>query len=93
MRNPRDYGMNCNEAKLILPAYGDGELDACKARRWRSTSSAVRTCSAQRDALAALRPRIRSEMPYYSAPEITAGAHPDQLASVPERRRPRAPDP
>ncbi len=60
--------MNCHEAMDLLPAYGDGELDAVQSAALEKHVVGCPDCSAQRDAAAALRARIRSETPYYAAP-------------------------
>lgn len=60
--------MNCNEAKVLLPAYNDGELDAVQSAAMEKHVVGCAGCSAERDALSALRARIHSEAPYYTAP-------------------------
>ena len=60
--------MNCHEATAMLPVYSDGELDAVQSAALEKHVLGCPDCSAQRDALAALRARIRSEAPYYAAP-------------------------
>jgi anti-sigma factor (TIGR02949 family) len=60
--------MNCNEAMALLPTYSDGELDAVQSAAMEKHVLGCPECSAQRDALVALRDRIRSEAPYYTAP-------------------------
>src|ERR1700681_1547152 len=54
----------------MLPAYGDGELDAVQSAALEKHVLGCPDCSAQRDALAALRARIRSEAPYYAASPV-----------------------
>src|SRR5271167_3128816 len=61
--------MNCHEAMALLPTYSDGELDAVQSAAVEKHVLGCADCSAQRDALSALRLRIRSEAPYYTAPE------------------------
>ncbi|HEV3239893.1 MAG TPA: zf-HC2 domain-containing protein [Casimicrobiaceae bacterium] len=60
--------MNCHEALAMLPAYSDGELDAVQSAAMEKHVLGCPDCGAQRDAFAALRARIRSEAPYYTAP-------------------------
>jgi anti-sigma factor RsiW len=60
--------MNCHEAMALLPTFSDGELDAVQSAALEKHILACADCSAQRDALSALRLRIRSETPYYTAP-------------------------
>jgi anti-sigma factor RsiW len=60
--------MNCHEAMALLPTYSDGELDAVQSATMEKHVLGCPECSAQRDALAALRARVRSEAPYYTAP-------------------------
>ena len=61
--------MNCHEAMALLPTLSDGELDVLQSAAVEKHILGCAPCSAQRDALAALRLRIRSEAPYYTAPE------------------------
>ena len=61
--------MNCHEAMALLPAYSDGELDAVQSAAMEKHVLSCADCAAQRDALAALRQRIRGEAPYYTAPD------------------------
>lgn len=60
--------MNCQEAMAMLPAYSDGELDAVRSAEMEKHLLGCAECGEERDALAALRARIRSEAPYYAAP-------------------------
>ena len=60
--------MNCHEAMALLPTFSDGELDAVQSAALEKHILGCADCSAQRDALSALRLRIRSETPYYTAP-------------------------
>jgi anti-sigma factor RsiW len=59
--------MNCHEAMALLPTYSDGELDAVQSATMEKHVLGCPECSAQRDALAALGARVRSETPYYTA--------------------------
>src|SRR5271154_4529584 len=61
--------MNCHEALALLPTLSDGELDAVQSAAVEKHILGCAQCSAQRDALSALRLRVRSEAPYYTAPE------------------------
>jgi anti-sigma factor RsiW len=60
--------MNCQEAMAMLPAYSDGELDAVRSAEMEKHCLGCEECGKERAALAALRARIRSEVPYYTAP-------------------------
>jgi len=60
--------MNCHEAMALLPCFSDAELDALQSAEVEKHLLGCAPCSAQRDALATLRLRIRDEAPYYSAP-------------------------
>jgi anti-sigma factor RsiW len=60
--------MDCHEAIALLPAWSDGELDAVQSAAVEEHLLGCASCSAQRDALSALRQRIRSDIPYYTAP-------------------------
>lgn len=61
--------MNCDEAMALLPTLSDSELDALRSAAVEKHILGCASCSAQRNALAALRLRIRNEAPYYTAPE------------------------
>ena len=60
--------MNCDEAMNLLPVYSDGELDAVHSAEIEKHLLGCAECAARRDDLTALRSRIRTEMPYYTAP-------------------------
>ena len=82
--------MNCHEAKVMLPAYSDGELDAVQSAAMEKHVVGCPDCSAERDALAALRARIRGEAPYYTAPSslqarVRAIAREPSAAGIPSR--------
>jgi anti-sigma factor RsiW len=86
--------MNCHEAMAMLPTYSDGELDAVQSAAMEKHVLGCPECSAQRDALAALRVRIRSEAPYYPAPaalleKVRAALARTPLAAHPAPRPPR----
>lgn len=59
--------MNCDQALNLLPAYSDGELDAVQSAEIEKHVLGCAECGARRDELAALRSRIRNEVPYYTA--------------------------
>ena len=59
--------MNCDQALNLLPAYSDGELDAVQSAEIEKHVLGCAECAARRDELAALRSRIRNEVPYYTA--------------------------
>ena len=59
--------MNCAEATTLLNAHGDGELDARQNAELGKHVGACPACAARRDELAALRERIRRDVPYYTA--------------------------
>jgi anti-sigma factor RsiW len=87
--------MNCNEAMALLPTYSDGELDAVQSAAMEKHVLGCPECSAQRNALVALRDRIRGEAPYYAAPDSlrervrAAIARAPQAHPVPRPRRER----
>src|SRR2546427_11906931 len=60
--------MNCHEAMPLLPAYSDGELDPVQSAAIEQHVFGCADCAVRRDELASLRSRIRSEVPYYTAP-------------------------
>jgi len=49
--------MNCHEAIALLPTFSDGELDAVQSAAMEKHVLGCAECSAQRDALTALRRR------------------------------------
>src|SRR5438552_3934780 len=59
--------MNCHEAMALLPAYSDGELDPVQSAAIEKHVLGCADCAVQRDELASLRSRIRSEVPDYAA--------------------------
>jgi anti-sigma factor RsiW len=60
--------MDCHEATALLQAYGDGELDPVRSAEIERHLIGCAECAARRDGLAALRARIRAEVPYHRAP-------------------------
>jgi len=60
--------MNCHEARVLLPAYGDGELDPLRTADFERHLSACAECTAGLDAFHALRRKIRAHAPYHAAP-------------------------
>jgi anti-sigma factor RsiW len=79
--------MNCQEAMAILPAYSDGELDAVRSAEMEKHCLGCADCAKERDALAALRARIRSEVPYYPAPASLHSRVGAMIAAAPDRSR------
>jgi anti-sigma factor RsiW len=61
--------MDCHETTALLQAYSDGELDPVRSATIERHLAGCADCAARRDALAALRARIRAEVPYYPAPQ------------------------
>ena len=59
--------MNCDQAMNLLPVYNDGELDAVQSAEIEKHVLGCVECAARRDQLAALKSRIQSEVPYYTA--------------------------
>jgi anti-sigma factor (TIGR02949 family) len=78
--------MNCNEAMALLPTYSDGELDAVQSAAMEKHVLGCPECGAQRDALVALRDRIRSEAPYYTAPASLRERVRAAIARAPQAR-------
>src|SRR2546422_5998548 len=60
--------MNCHEAMALLPAYSDGKLDPVQSAAIEKHVLGCTDCAMRRDELTSLRSRIRSEVPYYTAP-------------------------
>ena len=80
--------MNCHEAMALLPTYSDGELDAVQSAAMEKHVLGCPECSAQRDALSALRTRIRSEAPYFSASAALQERVRAAIARAPQAARP-----
>jgi anti-sigma factor RsiW len=80
--------MNCQEALLLVPAYGDGELDPLQSAQIERHLGACAECAASLDAFFALRAKIRDGAPYYTAPPALR-ARVASLASTTSRRLPR----
>ena len=59
--------MNCNDAEPLIAAYVDGETGRLQARSIRGHLAVCAGCTAQHDALVALRTRIRTDVPRYAA--------------------------
>lgn len=58
----------CAAMRLLIQADLDGELDAAQAAALAAHLDACPDCTATRSALAELSSRLRSEVPYHSAP-------------------------
>lgn len=59
--------MNCTDVAPLLAAYVDGETGRVQSRSIESHLAACAGCTAQHDALVALRTRIRAEVPRHTA--------------------------
>jgi len=88
--------MNCTEAKASLTAYVDRETDWLHAHALRRHLLKCTHCAAEHDALVALRARLQSEVPRFSAPEAlrsrvratldaARGASPARVGGTPGR--------
>jgi anti-sigma factor RsiW len=63
--------MNCNEAGMLVAKYADGEIDSLPGRSIEQHLRGCATCTAKHQDLLALRARIRTEVPYFTAtPEL-----------------------
>jgi anti-sigma factor RsiW len=60
--------MNCNEAGTLVPSYADGEIDSLQGRSIEEHLRGCKSCTAKHQAVLALRARISTEVPYFSAP-------------------------
>jgi anti-sigma factor RsiW len=83
--------MNCHEATALLPAYSDGELDPVQSAAIEKHVFGCADCAVRRDELASLRSRIRSEVPYYTAPRALHARVKAALARAPDASRPERP--
>lgn len=87
--------MSCEEAKLLLPAYADGELDLPRALALEQHLDGCAACAAALRELRALKQGLRNA-PYHRAPEalrarLAAGlpTAPSAATAPPPARRPR----
>jgi anti-sigma factor RsiW len=63
--------MNCNEAGMLVAKYADGEIDSLQGRSIEQHLRGCAACSAKHQDLLALRARIGTEVPYFTAtPEL-----------------------
>ena len=60
--------MNCSEMRLLLHAYGDGELDLVRSMDVEQHIQSCAACAAEHQALASLRSALRSASLTYVAP-------------------------
>lgn len=60
--------MNCNEAGTLVARYADGEVDDLQRRSIEEHLRGCVACAAKHEELLALRARIRTEVPYFTAP-------------------------
>lgn len=60
--------MKCSDAEALISAYADGETSRLQTHSTRAHLRNCPTCAAKHQALVALRARIRSEVPRYTAP-------------------------
>ena len=59
--------MNCNEAAPLVAAHADGEIDPLRSQGLRKHLAGCAACTAQYDAVLALRARLGAEVPYFVA--------------------------
>src|SRR5438093_13740091 len=83
--------MNCHEAMPLLAAYSDGELDPVQSAAIEKHVLGCADCAVRRDELASLRSRIRSEVPYYTAPPALHARVKAALARAPDAPPPERP--
>ena len=76
--------MNCNDTAMLISAYADGEADRRQTTSIRQHLAACPRCAAKHDELAALRARIRAEVPRYAAPSSLRAS---VLASIDAAKR------
>jgi anti-sigma factor RsiW len=60
--------MNCDEVKLLVGRYADGELDDLQARAIEQHLRGCTDCTAKHQGVLTLRAQVRSELPYFTAP-------------------------
>lgn len=87
--------MKCNEATSLVNAHTDGELDGLRGHAIEKHLRGCTNCAALEHGLLALRERLRTEVPYFSASPVlrarvraTIGA----LRAAPPPRSRAAPD-
>jgi anti-sigma factor RsiW len=59
--------MNCTEAKALVSAHADGELDRLRAHALEKHLRGCADCAAALESMVALRQRVRAEVPRYPA--------------------------
>jgi len=79
--------MNCHESMTLLPAYGDGELDALRTASVERHLVTCAACAASRDAFGELRTSIRANVPYYTAPDTLRERLAARAEAAPAPRR------
>ena len=65
--------MNCDESRLLLDAYADGELDLVRHIELEAHLKACPTCLRRSEAIAARRIRIRDSLPRFPASQELRG--------------------
>ena len=92
--------MRCEEAKELIPVYLDGELDLVRNLEVERHIKSCPDCGPARQNALQLRSAIRSEVPYYRAPQSLADRVRDSVrqearhtATRPAELRPAAPRP
>jgi anti-sigma factor RsiW len=83
-------GMNCDEARTLLPAYGDGELDLPRTLAMEQHLEGCAECGAALRSQRALRQAVRS-VPYHRASEALRARLRAQLPGLPEAQAPATP--
>jgi anti-sigma factor RsiW len=90
--------MNCKQARSLVAAYADDEVDPLRGHSIKKHLVGCAVCTARQDSIVALRARIRAEVPYFVASpalharvRATIGAvrasAPRQLRPTTDRRR------
>lgn len=81
--------MNCAEARALLHAHLDGELDAAHELEVERHLSACRECRAEHENLLALRDAVRARAPRHPAPAHLRARVADLLRPAPDAARRR----
>jgi len=60
--------VKCDQARPLVAAYADGELEGFRRRSVDKHLRACARCAAQHADILALRTRLRADVPYFAAP-------------------------
>jgi len=85
--------VKCDQARPLVAAYADGELEGFRRRSVDKHLRACARCAAQHADILALRTRLRADVPYFAAPPGLQQRVRAMVASTPPARAANAPAP